>query len=337
MKLSTIFMISFLIVSLVVALVFGGYSSYTYDDVLTEYINNNLKTIVDFEASHIGQYADLKRQRARDFSSDGFIKGQLIELYDGEDISEIGKILYYYIKNKKMPLDKDIYEIYILDIKGDIVAEIGHEEEYEREEEEKSEFHEDPLYVKGKDNPYFTSILFDEEFGTKGFAVSAPILDDNKLLGVIILKIGLDSLFEITLDRQGLGETGETFIINEDSFFVTPSRFLKGEEKGVFVQKVDTEHSRACFNESIIGHAKGYESIISFIDYRGEETFGTHREILDVGWCLLIKIDKSEALDTPLRNYIVRQIIVGLIVILVLTVFGFFTGRYFEKKRGKRK
>ncbi len=220
---------------------------------------------------------------------------------------------------------------------GYIVAEIGHEEEYEREEEEKSEFHEDPLYVKGKDNPYFTSILFDEEFGTKGFAVSAPILDDNKLLGVIILKIGLDSLFEITLDRQGLGETGETFIINEDSFFVTPSRFLKGEEKGVSVQKVDTEHSRACFNESIIGHAKGYESIISFIDYRGEETFGTHREILDVGWCLLIKIDKSEALDTPLRNYIVCQIIVGLIVILVLTVFGFFTGRYFEKKRGKRK
>ena len=337
MKLSIIFMISFLIVSLVVSMIFSGYSVYNYNENLKENIKNNLETIVDFEASHIGQYADLKKQRARDFSSDGFIKGQLIELYAGEDISEIGKILHYYIKNKKMPLDKDIYEIYILDIKGDIVAEIGHEEEYEREEEEKSEFHEDPLYVKGKDNPYFTSILFDEEFGAKGFAVSAPILDDNKLLGVIILKIGLDSLFEITLDRQGLGETGETFIINEDSFFVTPSRFLKGEEKGVFVQKVDTEHSRACFNESIIGHAKGYESIISFIDYRGEETFGTHREILDVGWCLLIKIDKYEVLDVILKDYITRQIVVGLIVVFIFAVIGFFTGKYFEKKRERRK
>ncbi len=336
MKLSLIFMNSFLIISLIVSVIFSGYSIYTYNNVLKENINNNLETIVDFEASHIGQYADLKKQRARDFSSDGFIKAQLIELYAGKDISEIDKILYYYIENKKMPLDKDIYEIYILDIKGDIVAEIGHEEEYEREEEEKSEFHEDPLYVKGKDNPYFTSILYDEEFEAKGFAVSAPILDEGKLLGVIILKISLNSLSEITTDRTGLGETGETYLVNEEKFLVTPSRFLRGEEKGVLVQKIDTEHSRACFNESIIGHSERDEPVTSFLNYHGEIAFGTHREIPETKWCLLVEINKSEVLDDPLRNYIIRQIIFGLIIILIFSLIGYFIGKYFDKKRGKK-
>ncbi len=331
-----IFMISFLLVSLVAALVFGGYSSYTYNNILKEQIDNHLKTIVSLKTSHIEQYAELKEQRAVDFSSDGFIKGKLTELYSGKDISEIDKILHPYIENKKMPLDKDVYEIYILDNKGNIVAEVGHEEE-EEEHEEEYNFHEDPLYVKGRDKPYFTSILFDEGFGVKGFAVSAPILDNNRLLGVIILKIGLDSLFEITLDEQGLGETGETYLINEEKFLVTPSRFLIGKDGGVLVQKIDTENVGDCFNETIEGHFTKTESIISFLDYRGEEVLGTHREISDINWCLIIEISKSEALDTPLRNYIVRHIIVGLVVVLVLTLIGFFTGRYFEKKKGRRK
>ena len=197
-------------------------------------------------------------------------------------------------------------------------------------------FYEDPLYLEGKTKTHFTSILFDEEFGIKGFAVSAPILDNGKLLGVIILKFGLNELFDITLDREGLGETGETFIVNEEELLVTPSKFLKGEEKGVFVQTIETGDTANCFDETIRGHSEKNEPVIYFLDYRGEEVIGTHREVSDVEWCLIIKIDKNEALDVILKNYIIRQIVVGLILVLVLTLIGFFTGKYFEKKRGKR-
>ncbi len=341
MKLSTIFLISFFIVSLLVSVILISYSVYLHNNHLIHQVENHLETIVSLKEKQLGQYAELKKQRAVDFSSDGFIKGQLIGLYAGENIGEVDKVLYPYIENEKMPLDKDVYEIYILNNKGDIVSEIGHEEEHEDEDEDEDEeeytFYQDPLYLQGKENSYLTNILFDEDFGVKGFAVSAPILDDNKLLGVIILKIGLEGLFEITLNRQGLGETGETYLVNDEKFLVTPSRFLRGEEKGVLVQKIDTENTRDCFNESVEGHFAEIEPIISFLDYRGEEAIGTHREVSNVSWCLIIKIDKNESLDVLLKDYIIHQIVVGLIAILILTLAGFFTGRYFEKKRGKKR
>ena len=329
-------MISFLIVSLAVSIILISNSVYLHNNHLTHQVKHHLKTIVNLKVTNLEQYADLKKQRAIDFSSDGFIKEKLIELAAGGDFHEIEKELHSHIKNNKIPLGKEIYEIYILNNNGDVISEIGHEDEYEREEEEESEFHEDPLYLVGKTETYFTSILFDEEFGAKGFAVSAPILNNGKLLGVIILKFGLNELFDITLDREGLGETGETFIVNEEEFLVTPSKFLKGEEKGVLVQTIETEDIVNCFDETIRGHSKKNEPVIYFLDYRGEEVIGTHREVSDVEWCLIIKIDKNEALDVILKDYITRQIVVGLILVLVLTLIGFFTGKYFEKKREKR-
>ncbi len=325
--------------SLLASIILATSSISGYRKILTAQVESDLETIVHLRTKHIGQYAESKMERAIDFSSDAFIRENLVKLKKGVNFSGLEKDLEDYITDIKLPIDKDVYEIYVLNSNGDIVSESGHKEGFEREGY--SDFYEDPLYLKGKGVPYFTTILYDEEFGVKGFAVSAPILDDDKLIGVIILKVGLDTLFEITLEGQGLGETGEVYLVNEEGFLVTPSRFLRGEEKGVLVQTVESEHAKECFDESIVGHLERGESVISFSDYRGEKAIGTHREVLDINWCLLAKIDESEVIDKPLKNYILNQVIVSGLVIVVITLSGFAVGSYLDrgyrfKKRKKK-
>ncbi len=335
MKLKKILITSFFLAALGTSLILLGYSASRYSQFLIKQVEGNLETIVHLKTKNIDQYVKSKMERAIDFSSDAFIRESLVKLKKGVSFSKPKKDLEDYITDIKLPIDKDVYEIYILNSDGDIVSESGHEEGFERERY--SDFYEDPLYLKGKSVPYFTTIFYDEEFGAKGFAVSAPILHDGRLLGVIILKVGLDSLFEITLDRQGLGETGEVYLINKEGFLVTPSRFLKGEEKGVLVQKIESEHSMDCFDESVAGHLERGERVITFSDYRGEEAIGTHREVLGIGWCLVTKIDKSEAIDKPLKNYILNQLVVSALVIATVTLSGSFVGKLWDKRYEIRK
>ena len=45
------------------------------------------------------------------------------------------------------------------------------------------------------------------------------------------------ALDQILLNRSGLGETGETYLVNTDKLMITESRFI---ENAIFNQRVDS-------------------------------------------------------------------------------------------------
>ncbi len=340
MKLSIIFMISFFLVSLVVALVLGSYSVSLESKSLLHATQEHLENIAELKSKLIESFLEAKKARAVDFASDGFIKNSLIKLKQGENFEEISEELMHHLTINKMPVEEDIYEIYVLDADGNEVAETVHEE-HEEEHEETGDFYNDSLYLEGKNRAYAKGIFYDYEFGRIGVAFSAPILFENELLGVVIIKLIPKGLREITTEGTGFRETEEIYIVNKERYMVTHSRFLRGEG-GILIQKVNTENSKNCFEgvemfssdvEKLEKHEE--ESFSSFLDYRGEDVFGVHKHLSEIDSCVLVEIDEEEVL-VPLKEYIKNQILVSMLIVVILTLVGFFTGRYFEKKRGKR-
>ena len=335
-----IFMISFLLVSLVAALVFGGYSVYLERKSIIQDTYEHLKNIVESKAENVNSFLEAKKARAVDFSSDGFIKSSLIKLEQGEDFLQISEDLKNHLEVNKMPIEENIYELYVLDANGEEVAETEHEKPEGYEEAKHEELEE--LYLNGKNKPYVKEVFYDEEFGAIGMAFSAPITSNGNFLGVIIIKIFPGELGEVVERGIEIKGTEEVYIINKEEFLVTPSRFLRGEG-GVLIQKIDTRNSKACFkdfekHEGDIKELEEHEKKIigSFKDYKGDEVLGVHKHMPEIGACLLAEIE-IEKVNNLLKNFIKNQIIISLILVAIFSLMGFFTGKYFEKKRERIK
>ncbi len=117
--------------------------------------------------------------------------------------------------------------------------------------------------------------------------IGAPIIQDGKVIGTVILETKGGVFVKALLNRENLGETGETYLVNEARLMVTPSRFIEGAE---FKQVVDTLPVRECFT-----NGKSIEAQV-YPDYRGIPIFGSSYCMNDLGLVLLAEIDEAEAL-----------------------------------------
>ena len=336
MKLTTLFTIVVFFIVLVGIIMAAGNSIYSANKALKEHTQEHLEHIVKLKTEQIKFFLEAKKARAVDFASDGLIKNSLIELKQGANFEEISEELENHLTVNKILVEENIYEIYILDADGNEIAETVHEG-HEEEHEEVGSFYNDSLYLEGKNRAYAKGIFYDYEFERIGVAFSAPILFNNEFLGVVIIKLIPEGLKKITTDRAGFKETEEVYIVNKEGYMTTPSRFL-GDEGGTLVQKVDTENSKNCFEgvemfgsdiEKLEKHER--ENFISFLNYRGEDVFGVHKHLLEIDSCVLVEIDKKEVL-APLKRYIKNQIIISTLVFIILSLIGFFIGRFLDKK-----
>lgn len=161
--------------------------------------------------------------------------------------------------------------------------------------------------------------------------------------GVLVAKIDFTIFDVIVLDKTGLGNTGETYLINKESYSITPLLFI---EDPFLELKIDTINSRNCLYmldnpQEIAGEHVGHEAVNIFLDYRGERVVGSHHPIKNISWCLLAEMDDEEILYTQkelFRNISLRIII---IITLIVTLIGHFLGRYLDKifalKKGKKR
>ena len=73
------------------------------------------------------------------------------------------------------------------------------------------------------------------------------------------------SIDNVLINRSGLGESGEVYIVNNKSLMLSESRFV---EDAIFKQQVDSVGVQKCFNE-------GEEHVGFYPDYRGVPIYGS--------------------------------------------------------------
>jgi signal transduction histidine kinase len=119
--------------------------------------------------------------------------------------------------------------------------------------------------------------------------VVTDIIEDEvtgETIGVLAAYLNTNTLSDITLDRTGLGETGETYLVSRDNrYLLTPSRY----EADGFVQ------NRAYDSFGIDEALAGREGVSVYNDYRGVSTIGSYRYLPRLDSALLTEIDEAEA------------------------------------------
>src|SRR3989304_4758687 len=109
--------------------------------------------------------------------------------------------------------------------------------------------------------------------------ISAPVayrIGTNR--GILINYYDIAVLAEVTLDRVGLGNTGEVYLVNSDKKMITESRYINDAP---LMLVVDTAPIRKIAEE-------GKEMVGIYADYRGIPVVGASAHIPEYGWTLLV-------------------------------------------------
>jgi len=154
------------------------------------------------------------------------------------------------------------------------------------------------------------------EAGKKMIVVSPIFADDSKKgdepIGVIISRMRTASIDNVMINRSGLGESGEVYIVNSQLLMLSESRFL---DNVVFQQKVDTLAVQKCFNND--------EEILGFYnDYRNITIYGSSYCANDLGIVLLVEIDKAEV-EKPIDILQDRILQTGIVITIGMGIVAF--------------
>ncbi|NOS62882.1 MAG: HAMP domain-containing protein [Nitrosarchaeum sp.] len=176
----------------------------------------------------------------------------------------------------------------------------------------------DPLFQKGLKK---STIDFEPTNTGKKMIIVSPIFvpdskKDDEPIGVIISRMRTESLDSILVDRSGLGETGEVYIVSDGFLMLSESRFI---DSVIFKQKVDTIPVQKCFRE-------GKEFVGFYPDYRKIPIYGSSYCANDLGFVLLAEIEEAETIQPilVLQNRIFQT---GLIITAVMTIIAFILSK----------
>lgn len=192
----------------------------------------------------------------------------------------------------------------------------------------------------------FYSLTKDHDAGKAVMVISVPVFNDienhSDVIGVIQAKRDLTLENKITTDRANLGKSGETYLVNQDMYMITESRFI---QNAPFNVKVNTLPVKECFERGLDFSSvfTNYRAIpqefrqpvegkggIVYPDYREIPVFGASHCENSTGFVLLAEMDESE-IYAPITQLRDQYVIIGAVIVFAVGIVSFFVSSSISK------
>ena len=177
-------------------------------------------------------------------------------------------------------------------------------------------------------------VLSTKQYGVADFApyapsggepaafIAQPVLADGAVEIVVALQLSLDAINTIMQQRDGMGKTGETYLVGpdklmrSDSFLDPTNHTVKASFANPGKGSVDTDAAKAALS------GKTGQDII--MDYNGNPVLSSYTPIKigDTTWVLIAEIDESEAFASVQTIKIITLVIaiIGVAAIIVIAL-----------------
>ncbi len=178
-----------------------------------------------------------------------------------------------------------------------------------------------------------------------GFALS-PVFDGARMTGILALQFPIDTFNSVLTGNfrwkeEGMGETGETYLVGPDGTMRSRSRFMYSDPEGFLksmagskvptslVDQIRRQGNVLCVLpvESPTAEAalNGQSGIMETTDYRGREVLSAYGplELDSLRWGVLAEMDLAEA-EAPVRAFARRGVIAaaGLSLLVAVAALG---------------
>lgn len=254
-----------------------------------------------------------------------FPRGKKIDFLSAPDGSGYsGLHAQYHPFFKDLMAKSGFYDIFLIDSEtGDIVYTAGKEPDFASRllNGTSSATNLARLFkvVNNTVEPNFVKICDFESYAPSDSApaafIAAPISDGFNKIGVLALQAPIDQINIIMSERSGLGNSGETYIVGNDKFMRSDSRF--SSDRTILVKKIDTE--------AVNNALSGTSDCKITKDYRGSDVLSAYAPLAIKGitWAIIAEVDKQEAFSAAI---LVKKwnFMIGIGALVFVTMLGWF-------------
>ena len=160
---------------------------------------------------------------------------------------------------------------------------------------------------------YIKQVYYSIETNEPEMTFSIPIYsleDPKQIFGILVAHIDLEnSLYKLLQNRTGLGETGESLVVNKDKIAINELRWYGNAP---FNLKISAQPA--------VNAADGKTGIIKALDYRDVKVLAAYTYIPRLGWGLVVKQDLKE-LNAPVMRSALDFILIIFIASLIIVLF----------------
>jgi methyl-accepting chemotaxis protein len=221
--------------------------------------------------------------------------------------------------------DRDYYDIFLFNPSGDLVYSVFKELDYATNLNEGQWASSDlgNAFRMARDNPRDGHVAFLDfkpyapSHGAAASFISTPIIEDGTLLGVFVFQMPIGKINEIMSRVNGLGETGETFLVGDDGLFRSAARF----SKDALLQA----KAGSILLESLKTSDAGMATSDTYREMEGRQIH-TSLDFHGIRWTVVASMDFEELNRSTVGFYILTAI-VAMLVMALAAVAGFFFAR----------
>ncbi len=291
--------------------------------ILEERVMNQLKGESAIRGDSIGSILESKTQQIQVITTNPMIKSLISELNqipDPETLSaaipenRIDFLIEVQAFEASIGGLNDLENIEIVGIDGERLFALVNTKT-------KKDYLSDPIFTKATKES-FAHIMSGKD-GKRKIVTAAPIFEkskDDTPIGVAIITANTQLIDQILLNRQGLGKTGESYLVNQDKYMISESRFI---ENAAFKQKVNTPAVEICLTTG-----QNHQGLYS--DYRGMIVLGASSCMKNMGLVVLVEIDDIEVFE-PVADLRDKIILIGIIITVLVGVAAFFLSKLISK------
>lgn len=309
-------LMTWILIITLIPLLFVLYIAYQQRvSAIQEQTFDKLTVIRDLKVSLLKNWIMEREGDIRNLSHDS----ELEELEDVFNLSASKKRSYEIAEGATSLLNhylnsyKDYSEIFILNAQTGIV-ELSTSQKNKGKDKSKNLYFTQTLQNR---DLYIKDIHFHDDNGSNiQMTFSMPIFssqeNESRIIGILVTRLDLhNSLYKILLDKTGLGETGETLIVNQDVMALNELRFWEDAPLNL---KVNAEPA--------IKAAQGGTGIVTTMDYRKVEVLAAYTYIEETGWGFVSKQDLNE-LYAPIKKMILNFILLFMMTAIAVVALAF--------------
>lgn len=195
----------------------------------------------------------------------------------------------------------DFNELFILNNEGMVVVS-------SQRTSKGQDYHESQYYISGRTQTFIQNVYPDPTTGQPTMTIAMPLLDSlGRRMGVLAVHLNLERMDSIILDRAGLGETGETYLIDETGVAVSSQHYG---------QQDDTPPA---FSEGINRALAGESGTGLYRNHFGVPVIGAYTWLERLELALLVEIEEQEAL-APIKQLALNIILAGIVTASILGI-----------------
>jgi methyl-accepting chemotaxis protein len=299
------------------------------DLVLTASNEGIINAMLDFSTGWVELGENAKNDLQRLYLSDNpYPAGKREDLNQADDGSEYSMIHgSYHPWFHELQEERGYYDIFLIDTDGNVCYSVFKEADFATnvkigkwKNTDLGKIWQEVGYSSALGKVAFSDFAaYAPSAGAAASFIGTPIIDTNgDPLGALVYQMPIGKINDIMQQTEGLGESGETYLVGADYMMRSDSRF--SETSTILTDEVRTATVALALQKK--------NGALITPDYRGIDVLSVYNyvEFEDILFAVLCEVDLSEV-NLPAQA-LMWQLIIGIIFVgLIVAVIGFFAAK----------